>query len=117
MDRRCLPRVGRRSRISSNGARHSPAKDDHVALHPVEHRDAGQFAPALEAEFLEQIQAGLVMPENETDQAVYADGWRMGDGLRQEMGTQAEIAERLADVNAQLGSLVVCRPPVEFRET
>ena len=33
------------------------------------------------------------MPENESDQPIYADGRRMGDGLRQEIGTQAQIAE------------------------
>src|SRR5579859_5539435 len=65
---------------------HPPTKDDHVALHSVEPRYTGQLAPAREAEFGEQIQAGKVGSEDEADQPVYADGGCMSEGLRQKIG-------------------------------
>src|SRR6266705_2946206 len=95
------------------GIPYASSDDDEIAFDSVQDGNLRQLPPPQESESLEQGKARFVVAEDEPQQRVDRERWRVSQRLGQEIGAEPPLSERLVNVDAQFCGPGVCRAPVK----
>src|SRR5690242_2047068 len=86
---------------------HAAAHDYQIAFDAIEDGDARQKAPAAEPEFLEEVEAWLVVSKDEPEQGGDAEAGRVLEGTPHQFRAEAAPPKFRGEINAEFTGRVV----------